>query len=160
MTDDHDPKSILRKPPSGLTRWFFRAPIALYRAHLGWVMGRRFVLVEHTGRKSGKTYQTVLEVVGHSDTTIDVAAAWGPTSDWFRNVSATPSVRVSSGRLRDEPATAAVLDDDDAEAVFAAYTDDHPRAARTLSKSLGLPLEDPAAMAAAVPAVRFTLGAA
>lgn len=157
MTDDHEPKPILRTPPTGLTRWFFRAPTGLYRTGLGWMLGKRFVMVEHTGRKSGKTYETVLEVIGRSDGTIDVAAAWGPTSDWYRNVRAKPSVRVSSGRIRNAPATAAILDEGLAAAAFAEYTRAHPRAARALSKSLGLPLEDPATMAASVPVVRFAL---
>lgn len=157
VSDDTDPKPILRTPPSGITRWFLEAPKAMYRAGLGWMLGNRFVMIEHTGRRSGRTYRTVVEVIGRAGNTIDVAAAWGPTSDWFRNVQANPEVVVSSGRLRDEPATAGVLDDAAAGAVFAAYTQNHPRAAATLSRSLGLPLDDPAAMARSVPAVRFTL---
>lgn len=150
-------KPILRKPPSGITRWFLEAPKAMYRMGLGWMLGNRFVMIEHTGRRSGKRYRTVVEVIGKGENTIDVAAAWGPKSDWFRNVKASPEVSVSSGRLRDAPATAAVLDDATAAAVFAAYARNHQRAAATLSRSLGLPLDDPEAMAESVPTVRFTI---
>ena len=152
-----EPKPILRKPPSGLTLWFLKAPRYLYKAHLGWVFGNRFALLEHTGRFSGDTHQTVLEVIRHDDRTIDLAAAWGPKSDWFRNVQASPTVRISMGRLRDRPATATVADDLTAAEAFGSYTDAHPRAAQALSKSLGLPLGDPKAMAASVPLVRITL---
>ena len=31
-----------RKPPTGLERLLWRAPIWLYRLHLGWLMGERF----------------------------------------------------------------------------------------------------------------------
>lgn len=157
MGDDQDPKPILRKPPSGITRWFLEAPRALYRVGLGWVLGNRFVMIEHTGRTSGHPYQTVVEVIGRDERTIDVAAAWGPQSDWFRNVVAQPAVRVSIGRLRNRNATATVLDVASAADVFARYTGAHPRAARALTKSLGLPLSDPTAMAASVPVARFTL---
>jgi len=47
------PEKIAKtKLPRGLVRLAFRAPIWLYRAHLGWLLGYRFVLLTHTGRKS------------------------------------------------------------------------------------------------------------
>ena len=51
------------KLPHGLSRLAFRLPIWLYHSHLGWLLGTRFVLLTHTGRKSGLSRQTVLEVV-------------------------------------------------------------------------------------------------
>ena len=148
---DQEPKPILRKPPSGVTLWFLKAPKYLYRIGLGWILGNRFVMIEHTGRRSGNTYHTVLEVIRNDDTTIDIAAAWGPKTDWLRNIEANPRVRVSMGRLRNKPATAAIADDATAAETFAAYTKAHPRSARALSKSLGLPLDDPETMAASMP---------
>ena len=44
-----------------------------------------------------------------------------------------------------------------AESAFADYTEAHPAAAKAFGKSLGLPLDDPARMAAVVPVVRITL---
>jgi hypothetical protein len=49
--------------PHGLLRLGFKLPITLYRAHLGWLLGHRFLLLTHRWRTSGKIYQTVLEVV-------------------------------------------------------------------------------------------------
>lgn len=46
-------------------RWLVRAPIGLYRAHLGFLFGSRLLMLEHTGRKSGTRRYVVLEVVGH-----------------------------------------------------------------------------------------------
>lgn len=152
-----EPKPILRKPTHPGMQWLFKAPAYLYRAGLGWMMGNRFVMIEHTGRKSGNTYQTVLEVIGLDEQSVDVAAAWGPKSDWLRNIQANPGIRVSMGKIRKAPATARVLDAAAAAKVFADYTEAHPRAAKTLSKSVGLPLDDPEAMAASVPSVRLTL---
>jgi hypothetical protein len=50
--------------PSGLaaralrTRAFVRAPIALYRHQLGWLLGGRMLMLEHTGRRSGRSTST------------------------------------------------------------------------------------------------------
>ena len=140
-------------------RWLMKAPAYLYRAGLGWMMGKRMAMIEHVGRRSGRTYQTVLEVVRYDNDTIDLAAAWGPKSDWFRNIKANPAVTVSSGRIHQAPATGRVVDAEAAAEVYAAYTEAHPRSVQALSKALGLPFEDPAVMAASVPLVRLTLDA-
>jgi deazaflavin-dependent oxidoreductase (nitroreductase family) len=155
MSDE--PKEILRKEPGPVGRWFFRAPVYLYRLGLGGLMGRRMVMIEHTGRTSGLPRQTVLESVRYDEDSIDVAAAWGTKSDWYRNLEAEPQLKLSSGRLKGVPATASVLDEATAESVFAAYSADHPKAADALSKTVGLPLHDSAQMASTVPLVRLTL---
>jgi deazaflavin-dependent oxidoreductase (nitroreductase family) len=153
----NEPKEILRKEPGPVGRWFFRAPVYVYRLGLGGLLGRRMVLIEHTGRSSGLPRQTVLESVRYDEDSIDVAAAWGTKSDWYRNLEADPQLRLSSGPLKGVPATASVLDEVTAESVFAAYSADHPKAADALNKTVGLPLDDPAQMAASVPLVRLTL---
>lgn len=53
---------IGNKKPRGLLRLGFRLPIWLYRLNLGWILGERFLLLTHTGRKSGLVRQTVIEV--------------------------------------------------------------------------------------------------
>jgi len=82
------------KLPRGLVRLAFRLPIWLYRFHLGWLLGYRFVLLTHTGRKSGLTRQTVLEVVHYDKVTgaCVVASGWGTKSEWYRNVTANPKI--------------------------------------------------------------------
>ncbi len=54
------------QPPRGLARLGWRAPIWFYRLGLGGLLGRRFVLLNHIGRKSGQPRQAVLEVVHHN----------------------------------------------------------------------------------------------
>jgi deazaflavin-dependent oxidoreductase (nitroreductase family) len=137
-------------------RAFARAPIYFYRFGLGRLLGNRFVMIEHIGRVSGLPRQTVLEVIRRDDDSIDVAAAWGPKSDWFRNIIADPSVLVSSGRRRSVPATASMLRVDAATGVFAEYAVEHQTAARTLGRTLELDFADPAKVASAVPIVRLT----
>jgi len=45
------------------TRWIVRAPVWLYRARLGFLLGSRLLMLEHTGRKTGTRRYAVLEIV-------------------------------------------------------------------------------------------------
>ena len=83
------------RPP---LRWLLRLPNALYSAHLGWLLGQRFVQLTVRGRRSGRPRRVVLEVLGHSATgELWIASAWGVRAQWFRNVSADPRVQVRVG---------------------------------------------------------------
>ena len=55
----------LKLQPAGALRLAFRLPIYLYRLDLGWMLGHRFLLFVHLGRKSGLLRETVLEVLLH-----------------------------------------------------------------------------------------------
>jgi hypothetical protein len=50
--------------PGPVLRRLLRAPSLLYDWHAGWLLGRRFLRLTHRGRRSGRRYRTVLEVVG------------------------------------------------------------------------------------------------
>lgn len=63
------------QPPSGVSRALFRAPIYLYRLGLGWLFGKRILLLNHIGRISGTQRQVILEVVEHDPPT---EASWSP----------------------------------------------------------------------------------
>lgn len=97
-------------------------PRHLYRHGWGWVLGRRFLQLTHTGRRSGRTFTTVLEVVRRDPGSgeVMVVSGFGPGSDWLRNIRANGRAEVSTGR---ESFTAAfrVVPVDDAIAVLADY---------------------------------------
>jgi deazaflavin-dependent oxidoreductase (nitroreductase family) len=103
-------------------RRLFRAPVRLYERDLGWLLGARFACLTHVGRKSGRRYQTVPEVIGTTRATdeIFVVAGMGPTSDWYRNLRANPAVEIVVGRRRFAPGHR-VLDEAEAVAVVADY---------------------------------------
>ncbi len=46
-----------------------------------------FAIVRHTGRKSGKTYETTIIVFPTADGFV-IALTYGPDVDWYRNVVA------------------------------------------------------------------------
>jgi deazaflavin-dependent oxidoreductase (nitroreductase family) len=112
-------------------------PIWLYRLGLGWILGERFLLLTHTGRKSGLPRKTVLEVVDHDETedVYFIASGWGERSQWFRNIQITPEVAVHVG-TRSFQATAKRLAQEDAANVLARYAERHPSAFRALSKTM------------------------
>jgi len=88
-------------PPTPLLRAFFKAPAWLYRAGVGRLLGTRFLVVTHRGRISGRTYDTVLEVIGFDQDRNEstVVSAYGTSADWFRNIAANPAGRVRTGGM-------------------------------------------------------------
>lgn len=102
-----------------MVRSILRAPQILYRHNLGWMLGHRFLLLEHTGRRTGVSHLTVVEVLHYergSQTAI-VMSGWGRDADWFRNIEANGKAEVTIGRetyvahheVLDEQAAADVL---------------------------------------------------
>jgi len=134
----------------------FRAPLVLYRLGLGRLLGRRFVYLEHTGRRSGKPRQTVLEVVDRIDGSPVVVAAFGRRTDWLRNLEAHPQARIVWGATKGA-VVARRLPTAEARDVFVRYRDRYPRAARMLGRRLGLNFDDPDALAASLPVVHLAL---
>lgn len=127
-----------RTPPKGIARWFMRMPITLYKIGLGGLMGGRFLLLNHVGRKSGLPRQVVLEVVKHVPATgaFTVASGFGATSDWYRNLQAAPDVTIQVGRKR-MAVTAHFLTQGEGGEVMMDYARRYPKAALALSKTLG-----------------------
>lgn len=103
-------------------RWLLRAPAYLYDIHAGWLLGRRFLRLTHTGRRSGRRYQTMLEVVAEDRATREliVVAGFGRSAQWYRNVRAGNATEIAIGRGRFRPRYRE-LASDEASAALAAY---------------------------------------
>ncbi len=131
-----------RRPPRGLQRLVWRMPILLYRLGLGWLLGRRFLLLTHIGRKTGRPRQAVLEIVEHDPAAeiYYVASGFGPRSDWYRNILKTPQVTIQVGNRRMR-AVARPLSPEESGEIMARYARRHPTAARRLARVLGLDVD-------------------
>ena len=129
-------------PPRGLRAIPWRLPIWFFRLGLGWLFGNRALLLIHTGRKSGKTRQTVLEVVKHipEEASFLVASGFGTKSDWYQNVTANPEVKIQVG-LKRTAAVAQQLSQDQAEEIFLEYVSKNPQVFRSLAKMIGYEIE-------------------
>jgi deazaflavin-dependent oxidoreductase (nitroreductase family) len=114
------------RPPSGVSRAVLRAPIYLYRLGLGWLFGKRILMLNHIGRVSGKQRHVILEVVEHdpTDGSFVVSSGWGPTASWYRNILHTPKVSIQVGR-RTFPVTAVLLTAGQGAEIFARYAARH-----------------------------------
>jgi deazaflavin-dependent oxidoreductase (nitroreductase family) len=126
------------QPPRGLNRFLFRLPIWLYRAQLGWLMGQRFMLIRHTGRKSGLPRQVVVEVVRHDkeNRAYIVASGFGKKSQWYRNLQKTPHTTIQVGRKK-YSVEADFLSPATGADEMADYARRHSVAARNLAQLMG-----------------------
>jgi len=124
--------------PRGLLRLLFRLPVWLYRLGLGWLLGQRFLLINHVGRKSGKRYQTVVEVARRDpeEDAYVVASGYGPRADWYRNLRHHPDVTIEVGR-RTLDVRAHLLSPEESGEEMVDYARRHPTAARNLIKLIG-----------------------
>jgi deazaflavin-dependent oxidoreductase (nitroreductase family) len=88
--------------PSGIIRPLLRAPVYLYRWRCGRLLGHRFLLLVHTGRRTGRRRETVLEVVEYRkiDLELVVISAFGRSADWLRNIAAAPEPEIMVGGKR------------------------------------------------------------
>lgn len=126
--------TITKRKPSGLLRLLFRTPIFLYRMNLGFLLGGRFLMLTHIGRRSGLPRHAVIEVVDHDEEVgvYYVAAAWREKSDWYLNILKNPRVRVQVGNRKFE-AEANQISSEEAQGVLWSYARRHPTALRELT---------------------------
>jgi deazaflavin-dependent oxidoreductase (nitroreductase family) len=123
-------------------RRLLRAPALLYRAGFGRLLGRRFMLITHLGRRTGREYRTVVEVVGFLAATHEYVAmaGFGTSADWLRNLAAGEGREVQVGRERFPPLVRR-LADDEAARVLERYEERNrliaPLLRRVLSRLVG-----------------------
>jgi len=150
----------LPPPPRGFKAALWRAPIWLYRLGFGWMLGKRFLLLNHTGRKSGQFRQAVIEIVkiDSANNVFYSVSGFGEKANWFQNILHTPDVNIQVGSRR-MPALAERLSRESGEKILSDYALQHPTALRELSKLLNIPYdgspESITEMAKILPVVAF-----
>ena len=115
----------------------FKLPLVLYRLHLGWLLGKRFMQLTHVGRRSGKVRRTVLAVLRFDQQTNELYAvsAW-KGSDWYANIQASPALEVASGFARYAPVQRTLAPEEIAAALLA-YRKRHPLFSRIICRIPG-----------------------
>jgi deazaflavin-dependent oxidoreductase (nitroreductase family) len=128
----------LRRTPGRLALAMFRMPLRAYRHDAGWLLGRTFLEFVHTGRKTGRPYETVAMVLRYDADTHEavICAAWGPGTDWVRNLRAGPAAQARLGRESFTPRHR-FLSDEEAFDVTVQFRREHPWRLRLLSTILG-----------------------
>jgi deazaflavin-dependent oxidoreductase (nitroreductase family) len=104
-----------------------RTPRPLYRHGLGWLLGHTFLLITHKGRKSGKRRETVAMALAYDPDTREavIFSAWGPNTQWMRNLRAHPALQIQIGRDTYLPEQH-FLSEDEAVAVALEFRRRHP----------------------------------
>jgi deazaflavin-dependent oxidoreductase (nitroreductase family) len=121
------------QPPQGCSRVIMRAPIWFYRRGLGGFLGKRFLLLNHTGRISGLNRQVVVEVIQHEPETnaYVIVVNYGPKSQWYQNIQANPEVSIQVG-WKKWPARAEQLSSQEGGEVWADFCKRHPFEAKLI----------------------------
>jgi hypothetical protein len=96
-----------KRRPTGWLLLLYRLPVWVYRLRLGWLLSRPllgfwFLMITHRGRRTGKTYHTVVEIIRYDQATNEyiIVSGYGEESDWYRNLRATPALRIQIGNHR------------------------------------------------------------
>jgi deazaflavin-dependent oxidoreductase (nitroreductase family) len=128
--------------PHGILKWLLRLPIGLYHAHLGSLLGDRFLMLTHVGRKTGQLHQTVVEVVQHDPATDTyyVVSGWGERANWYRNILAHPQVTIQV-RNQKLMAIADRVSPNEGGQIMMDYARKHPFALRELARIMKYPLD-------------------
>lgn len=136
----HPPKPLLglRRKPGRLALAIFRMPLRAYRHDAGWLLGRTFLMLVHTGRKTGQPHSMVAMVLRYDRSTHEavICSGWGPDADWIRNLRAGPAVRVQLGRASYTPEHRFLSEDESFE-VAVQFRREHPWRLRLISAILG-----------------------
>ncbi len=130
------PRQEDEKAPSFLIP-IFKLPVFLYRLHLGWLLGKRFMQITHIGRHSGKVRRTVLAVLRFDEETKEIYAvsAW-KGSDWYYNIQAAPALQVETGFVHYVPVQR-TLSPEEIAATFVEYCKQHPIFSRMICRIPG-----------------------
>ena len=108
--------------PGPILRPILRAPLAVHDHGGARLFGHRFLVLSHRGRKSGRTFRTMLEVVQWDPSLREavVMSGFGPGSNWCLNVVAGGAEEIEVGGERFRPEVRR-LEIDEAVRVMAGY---------------------------------------
>ena len=128
----------LRRQPGRLALAVMRLPRPLYHRGWGGLLGHTFLLITHQGRTTGKRRETVAMALGYDRETreVVVCSAWGPNTEWMRNLRAHPALKIQIGRESYRPEQR-FLSEDEAVAVGVDFRRRHPRRLRLFATVLG-----------------------
>jgi deazaflavin-dependent oxidoreductase (nitroreductase family) len=123
--------------PAAFMLPMLKLPLLLYRTGLGRLLGHRFMLLTHVGRRSGKVRQSVLAVLHFDPKTrkIMTISAWS-ASDWYKNILPLPALQVETGSTRYVPIHHS-LSSEEIASLFEDYRSKHPIFSRIVCRIPG-----------------------
>jgi deazaflavin-dependent oxidoreductase (nitroreductase family) len=114
-------------------------PRALFHIGLGPVFRHRVLMLVHHGRRSGRRYETLLEVIQWNEDAHEacVLSAFGDDAQWLQNARAGAEIEVQIARER-FTASMRVLETPEAERVLAGYEERNRLLVPVIHRALGL----------------------
>jgi deazaflavin-dependent oxidoreductase (nitroreductase family) len=102
------------------------------------MLDHTFLLIAHEGRKTGKRRETVTMALAYDADTREavVFSAWGPNTEWMRNLRAHPALQIQIGRESYVPEQR-FLSEDESVAVVVEFRHRHPWRTRLFAAILG-----------------------
>lgn len=116
MKDQNPTDRLLPYPDHPLLKYALKSPILLWRLGFGPIIGKLFLVLTTTGRKSGLPRRTVVEY-HHYNGQIFIMAAW-PESDWYRNIQNNPRVTVQTAAGVERCTARRITADEELKQVF------------------------------------------
>ena len=92
-------KEIKPLRPNWLRRRLAKWPLLPYRMGLGFLIARQVLILTTRGRVSAKERRTPLWYVSDGDN-IYCLSGWGVSSDWWKNLEASPKALLQIGMKR------------------------------------------------------------
>lgn len=128
----------LRDRPGRAALRFMRLPRPVYRRGWGRLLGHTFLLITHEGRRTGLRHETVVMALTYDPETREavVCSAWGPHTEWMRNLRARPALRIQIGDESYVPEQR-FLSEEEAVAVALEFRKRHPWRLRLFATVLG-----------------------
>lgn len=104
--------------PSGkLMKLLYRSPLLLYRLGLGKLVGRLFMVITTTGRKSGLPRRAVVEFHTYNGRKY-VYSGWGGRAQWYKNLQADPLVTIQTAHGAESVIARRLTEDDELREAF------------------------------------------
>ncbi len=97
------------------------------------------ILLTTVGRRTGRHYKVVVDIIEHDKAkdTYYISAAFGPRSDWYLNLRASPIVQAQVGRRKFTVRTT-TLPLDEAEDILIKFVRHHPGYVRVMMRVVGV----------------------
>ncbi len=125
-----------RPYPGRFALLFNKMPMLLWRLGLRPILGRTFVLITTTGRKSGQPRRAMVGYYVVNGKKY-VYSGYGQQSQWYKNIAANPRMTIQNAHGTEQVTARRVTDLDELVEVFRQILDKHPRLAKSFVTMLG-----------------------
>jgi deazaflavin-dependent oxidoreductase (nitroreductase family) len=136
-TDDDPRLTHIQQEPGRLLWAINRIPTWIFKLRMGRVLGSRFAMITHRGRKSGAHHTVITETAEGSieEGRLVYIVAYGTRAQWYKNLKASPAVSIEiAGKTYHQPRHE-FLDKTATERAIACYWARYPKLARWLARN-------------------------